>query len=148
MALDPSIILGATNINAEAAKQTAQADQAQAAVNQLKLQNYTIAQAKSDFEDQQNLKAAWRQANGDPTQTLAIAAKLGVSPKSIQAFQMQQAAMQEKLDQHNKVVSDTGKTNLDTYLEKSNLEYTKLKPLLDAKTPVEFEAKKPQVLAD
>jgi hypothetical protein len=147
MGLDPNILLQTTNINAEAAKQTAIATQAAAQAGQLRLQQYTIQKAKSDFEDQQNLKQAWRAAGGDPTKTLATAAAMGVSPKAIQAFQMQQMAIQEKLDTHNKIVADTGKTNLDTYQERSNLEYTALKPLLDSKDDVEFQSKKPQVIA-
>jgi hypothetical protein len=147
MGLDPNILLQTTNINAEAAKQTAIATQAAAQAGQLRLQQYTIQQAKSDFEDQQNLKQAWRAANGDPTRTLATAAAMGVSPKFLQAFQMQQASLQEKLDAHAKAIDEHGNSVLDQKMKQGELEYSALKPLIEAKNDVEFQSKKPQVIA-
>lgn len=95
MPLDPSIILGA-NVNAGEVAQKTQANlqQQQAAQQQLQLQQYGVAQAKQDFEDQQNFRKAFVQANGDPDLAVSTALKLGVSPKMIQAFKQQQLAMQ------------------------------------------------------
>lgn len=146
MPLDTSIPLQAVNAGDVANKDIAQFQQAQAARQQLQLQQYGVAQAKSDFEDQQNMKAAWRQASGDPTKTLAVAAQLGVSPKAVLAFQSQQAELRTKLDAHQKAVDEHGKSQLDQMNERNSQIQAGLEPLLTAKDDVDFHTKLPGVI--
>lgn len=146
MPLDPNILLQTTNIDDVAAKRLKDIQTADANQSQLQLQKYSVAQAKSDFEDQQNLKKAWAAANGDPTATVGIAAKLGVSPKMLQAFQMQQLEMRTKLADLHKTETDTDKSKLDILTEKNEHVYNAVAPLLDVKDPAEFAAKLPQAI--
>lgn len=144
--IDPSILLQSTNIQEQAQKfQTAMAA-AQAQRQQLQLGNYQVAQAKQNFEDQQNMRQAWRQANGDPTAAMAIAEKLGVSPAMLTQFQQRQMQLQQMLDTHNKTVADTGETQLNTMIARNDQIAGRLQPLADAKDTSTFESQKQQVL--
>lgn len=146
MPVDPSIFQNVQNFNDLFAKDQAIAAATQAQQTEQQLNKYRLATAKSDFEDQQNLKAAYRQAGGDPTQTLAIAAKLGVSPKSITAFQAQQLEIRDKLATLNKTETETDKSKLDILNERQEHVFNAAQPLTQIKDPAEFAARLPNVI--
>lgn len=148
MPTDPSILLQTTNLNDVATKRLKDIQSAQATQDELQLRKYGVAQAKQDFEDQQNLKKAWQAADGDPTATVSIAGKLGVSPKLLQAFQAQQLAMRQNLATLHKTETDTDKSKLDMLTEKNEHIYNAIAPLLDEKDPIKFAAKLPQAIAN
>ncbi|MGH7240008.1 MAG: hypothetical protein ACREHG_08070 [Candidatus Saccharimonadales bacterium] len=132
MPLDPSIILKTVNAGDVAAKNMQEDQAAQATANQLALQKYTVAQAKQNFDDQQNLKQAWRAANGDPSKTVAIAAQLGVSPGTIEKFQAAQLAMRTNLANLNKTELGNKQTQLSMLNDKNEHLYNLLESATNA----------------
>jgi hypothetical protein len=61
-----------------------------------------VAQAQQDQKDQINFRAAFQQANGDPDQTVKLAAQAGVGPKLLVPFQQSILEHKTKLLTYNK----------------------------------------------
>lgn len=146
MPIDTSMYSGVTSFADQFSKDQLQAAQLQAAQQQQQLGTYTLLQAKQDFEDQQTMRQAWRDANGNADQALQLAAQRGVSPKTLQAFQVQQLAVRQKVADLAKTDAETQGNKLNQMIQRGDEATQRLQPLLTAANPTEFMARKPAVL--
>jgi hypothetical protein len=100
---------------------------------QLQTGNLELQQRKQDIQDQQTLRQAFMDSNGDGDKFLDIATQRGVSPKTLLALKG------SLLDMKTKTATLDKDTLANTQTQHDQLQ-SRLAPILDEKDPVKQEA--------